>query len=168
VEWSGSDLGSGIRYYDVYVATNDGDFERWLSKTPDSSAVFQGIQDSTYSFYSIATDSAGNIEDAPAIADATTQLVAVGIDEPLSTQPWSYHLYPNPNTGSFNLEITNPQREKISIELLDLRGKRILQRTIKQLNQIESFSADHLPDGIYLLKMQTKTELKVERVIIKH
>ncbi|MCB0842185.1 MAG: T9SS type A sorting domain-containing protein [Bacteroidetes bacterium] len=168
VEWSGSDLGSGIRYYDVYVATNDGDFERWLSKTLDSSAVFQGIQDSTYSFYSIATDSAGNIEDAPAIADATTQLVAVGIDEPLSTQPWSYHLYPNPNTGSFNLEITNPQREKISIELLDLRGKRILQRTIKQLNQIESFSADHLPDGIYLLKMQTKTELKVERVIIKH
>lgn len=64
VQWRGTDNASGIRSYDVYYKVNNGTFQQWqydVSLTEDS---FMGQKDSTYSFFSIAKDYAGNIEGA--------------------------------------------------------------------------------------------------------
>ncbi len=74
VSWTGQDNsgGSGIASYDVYVSDNGGQFTRWQHDTTSTSATFNGANGHTYSFLSVATDNAGNIQDTPTTAQATT------------------------------------------------------------------------------------------------
>jgi len=62
ISWSGSDTGSGVRDYTVYVSENDGDYSVWQYNTPTTSAEFTGKIGATYRFYCIATDNVGNRE----------------------------------------------------------------------------------------------------------
>ena len=71
VTWSGTDTGAGIETYSIYVSEEGGPFRLWL-QTSATSAFFQGRPGSTYSFYSVALDGAGNSEAAPGPADAST------------------------------------------------------------------------------------------------
>src|SRR5690606_1340945 len=64
--------GRGISFFDVYVSVDHGPFQVWIEQTIDQSAIYQGGFGRTYSFYSVATDQAGNREPAPATADAVT------------------------------------------------------------------------------------------------
>ncbi len=75
VKWSGKDNtpGSGIAGFDIYYSTDGGMFALWLTSS-ENSAVFTGDAGRTYSFYSVAVDSAGNVEAAPARPDAQTAI----------------------------------------------------------------------------------------------
>ena len=83
VEWSGNDdaNGSGIASYDVYVSDNGGAYTLFQSHTTGSSATFSGQDGHRYGFYSVATDNAGNVEQAPDTPDATT---LVDVSAPVS------------------------------------------------------------------------------------
>ncbi len=72
VTWAGTDIGSGIQYYNIYVSTNNGNYALWLNHTTNTSATFYGQSGKTYNFYSIAADNTNNIEAPPALPDATT------------------------------------------------------------------------------------------------
>jgi RHS repeat-associated protein len=76
VSWAGTDNGSGIATYDVYVATDGGKYTLWQSQTGATTATYTGEIGKTYSFYSIATDSVGNIESKNPTAETTTKIVA--------------------------------------------------------------------------------------------
>jgi uncharacterized membrane protein YgcG len=71
VSWQGSD-DTGVRDYSIHVSTDNGPFLPWLRDTTLTQARFSGDPDTRYAFYSIARDFAGNIEQAPAAADAST------------------------------------------------------------------------------------------------
>jgi hypothetical protein len=75
VNWSGTDNGSGILYYDIYVSDNGAAYSLWQAQVSATSAVYSGQTGHTYAFYSLATDSAGNLEAAKTSADTTTQIV---------------------------------------------------------------------------------------------
>jgi uncharacterized repeat protein (TIGR01451 family) len=77
VHWSGSDSGSGIQYFTIFVSDDRGPFTAWQTNTTASSATFTGQVGHTYGFYSIARDLVGNVEAAKTAAEATT-LVASG------------------------------------------------------------------------------------------
>jgi subtilase family serine protease len=81
VSWSGTDPanGSGLHSYDIYVSEGEGPFEPFVSGTEETSAQFTGQPGSTYRFYSVARDNAGNAEAAPAAPDATTTVVSAQI-----------------------------------------------------------------------------------------
>lgn len=75
VSWSGEDDagGSGIAGYDIYVREEDGPWEQWLNRTTETRAEFQVKNNTTYSFYSIAVDNVGHVEDkAPEPETVTT------------------------------------------------------------------------------------------------
>ncbi|HEX9930407.1 MAG TPA: SBBP repeat-containing protein [Pyrinomonadaceae bacterium] len=72
VNWSGTDTGSGIQSYSIFVSENGGPFNVWRQNTTETSGIFAGKADTTYAFYSVAQDKTGNNENAPATADATT------------------------------------------------------------------------------------------------
>lgn len=74
VSWAGDDAapGSGLAHYDVLVSADGGLYGVWLDNTTETSAVFQGLSGHTYAFYSVAVDLAGNREEPPETADATT------------------------------------------------------------------------------------------------
>lgn len=81
VSWEGTDDGSGIRSYDIYVSADGQPFTLWLDDTPETSATYPGEIGTTYAFYSQATDNVGHIELAEATAQATT-VAATNTDSP--------------------------------------------------------------------------------------
>ena len=74
LEWSGEDdvNGSGIAHYDIYVSTDQGPWELWLSRSLETSAVYDGAIGHSYGFYSVAHDNVGHVEQPPDEADAVT------------------------------------------------------------------------------------------------
>lgn len=74
VNWSGTDTGSGIQSYTIYVSKNGGEYSPWLSNTTQISATFSGELGQTYAFYSVARDNAGNVEDIHSSFDTTTHI----------------------------------------------------------------------------------------------
>jgi hypothetical protein len=78
VSWSGQDNagGSGIASYDIYVSDNGGTYQAFQQGTANTSAMFIGAPGHTYSFFSVATDMAGNVESTPAGAETTTKINA--------------------------------------------------------------------------------------------
>jgi hypothetical protein len=76
VQWSGSDGAAGVAFYTIYVSENGGEFTPWLVNTTETRAVFEGQPSSTYVFYSVATDGAGNREAAPLSGDTSTTTLA--------------------------------------------------------------------------------------------
>jgi len=72
VNWSGTDAGSGIASYNIYVSDNGGAFTLWQSAVTATSASYTGTLGHTFGFYSIATDRVGNVEAAKTSADTST------------------------------------------------------------------------------------------------
>lgn len=78
VSWSGSDVGSGLQGFTIFVSDNADPFTAWVSNTTAASADYVGMIGHTYSFYSIATDLTGNAEGAKTTAEASTSVAAAG------------------------------------------------------------------------------------------
>lgn len=76
VSWTGQDgqNESGIKNYDIHVSDNGGAFTLWLGNTTLTEETYTGVNGHNYSFYSIARDNVGNIEDPPTQPDATTTI----------------------------------------------------------------------------------------------
>jgi RHS repeat-associated protein len=77
VRWSGSDTGSALAGYTVYVSDNGGEYSPWLENTTLTEASYLGQAGHRYAFYSIASDNAGNREAAPAQADLTVTVSGI-------------------------------------------------------------------------------------------
>ncbi|TLU82424.1 MAG: hypothetical protein FDX21_07930 [Chlorobium sp.] len=74
VRWSGSDVGSAIAGYTVYLSDNGGTYTPWLENTTLTEATYAGQPGHTYAFYTVATDNAGNKEAVPDQEDLTIQV----------------------------------------------------------------------------------------------
>lgn len=74
VQWSGSDVGTGLGTFTIYVSDNGSSFVPWLTQTSATSSTYNGQVGHTYGFYSIAQDLVGNNESAKTLAEATTQV----------------------------------------------------------------------------------------------
>ncbi len=74
LSWSGTDPsnGSGVSSYDIFVSQNGGPFTPFLVGTTATTGVFQGVSNTTYAFYSVATDNVGLREATPVTSDAQT------------------------------------------------------------------------------------------------
>jgi len=77
VSWSGTDAGSGIASYEIFVPVNGGSWTPWQAGTTNTSAVFPAAHGNTYAFYSVAVDAAGNVEAAPVVPGTTTAVQPV-------------------------------------------------------------------------------------------
>lgn len=78
VTWSGSDAGSGIASYDVFVSTDGGPFTLWRQATAAISATYVGEWGRSYAFASIARDHAGNVEDGAPAPEASALVADCG------------------------------------------------------------------------------------------
>jgi len=76
VSWSGTDVGSGVNNYSIYVSDNGGAFTVWQSAVTTTSASYTGTLGHSYAFYSIATDNVGNVQASKTSADTTTTVAS--------------------------------------------------------------------------------------------
>jgi hypothetical protein len=75
VSWTGEDAIGEIDTYTVFVSENGGVFEPLISETTDITVPFTGVEGSTYGFFCVAKDTAGNVEEQDLVAEATTTVV---------------------------------------------------------------------------------------------
>jgi len=108
---TGSDQGnpaSGVAFYTIYFSTNSGPWIEWTTLlAPNTKANFTGQSNTSYSFYSIATDHANNVENKAAGTEASTYVPnltppVTSVDGTTGSNPSTL----NSSTGTFTLELT--------------------------------------------------------------
>lgn len=71
ITWSGTDAIGSVASYTIFESVNNGPFTPFLENTTATQANFTGPWGNTYSFISIATDTAGNVEVEQPVPEAT-------------------------------------------------------------------------------------------------
>ena len=111
VSVTGSDGGnppSGVASYDIYASTNGGPWTLWTTVPVSSpTANFTGQSNTTYAFYSIARDLAGNTEVKSPLIEASTYVPdltppVTSVDGTTGSNPSTV----NTSTGTFTLDLT--------------------------------------------------------------
>lgn len=157
VSWTGTDNLSGIAAYDVYVSVNDSAYTLWRSSIAGTSDVFYGSFGNKYSFYSIATDKAGNMETKRDTAEATIKL----------TDNSSFEIFPNPNNGTFTVHC-NSSLNVSGIALYDMYGKRmIISQSSTNQNTFTIQLNRTIPNGVYIIKVNTNNSVMSRRIVIE-
>lgn len=86
-----------------------------------------------------------------------------------SQRNFDFHLAPNPSNNTAYLNITTSSK-KISISLFNVIGELLSKE--EQENTSGKLSipiiTDGLPDGIYLLKVETDKAIHTEKLVVKH
>lgn len=82
---------------------------------------------------------------------------------------WDVLLYPNPNNGTFTLEIEVPKSEEAEITLVNLFGQELYKaRNVKiQHHLATKISLPGVPPGIYHLILQGRSSQNVLKVVVE-
>jgi hypothetical protein len=121
VNWTGSDKGSGIAGYMVYVLENDTLLSPWKIRTTETTSQFSGTIGSTYKFYSVAIDNVFLLESDPASYDAWTT-VTVSVEE-FEMKKADLMVYPNPVTDKLNVSFPNAPCGAYVVEIRSITGQ---------------------------------------------
>lgn len=92
----------------------------------------------------------------------------VGIDDELTVGINSLSLYPNPNNGTFTVEMTLDTRDDVRLSVLDSRGKLITSRRAENATNFEeTFNLSELASGVYLLRVETSKGAVARRLVVQ-
>ena len=82
------------------------------------------------------------------------------------TKKNTFTIYPNPTeNGNFNLKFNIPELDGISIEIVDVNGKKLFAQT--DLKQNNNISVPNLSEGIYFVNLLKKGKMLTSRKLIK-
>jgi PKD repeat protein len=167
---TGSDIIAGVHHYEVYVSINDSAYQ--LFTVTDTNVVeFAGTHLSKYEFYSIAIDSAGNIEDAPVdpdnFPDAVTT-ITVGANEINSTT--AMQIIPNPANDMVTVTMLSSVNRDYTIEILDVQGRTLFVYKIDEGHQNQSLQINTVTfnNGLYYIKASSKEFKYVQKLTVLH
>ena len=165
VNWTGNDDVSGIRFYDVYVASildADTTITFWRYHTSDTTGEFTGAFGEQYYFYSVATDHAGNSESNEIIFDTGVHLSEVITEIDRISNLEFVNVYPNPTRGIINLQ--NLPGGNTIIEVYSSSGKQVLQ--YHTANESESINLNQFGKGLYHLRIRKDNQTVVKKIIV--
>ncbi len=128
MSWTGRDDISGVRGFTIYVSADGEAYLPYLKNEADTSYLFIGEPGTTYRFYSVATDKAGNVEAPPQAPDTNpdaTVTISTSLDPGRNQGPALGKIYPHPAEDLCYLPVTLERPEYISISIYDVTGKLI-------------------------------------------
>jgi PKD repeat protein len=166
VDWTGSDEGSGIRHYTIYVLENDTLLYPWLTNTTEITAEFIGEVGSSYKFYSIATDNVSHIEAAPNDYDAQTT-VTVDVEE-FERMKETLSVWPNPVKDNLQVTFSNAPCGMYVVELVSATGsvKHSQLYEDRQLQNGISVNVLDCPAGQYVLRVVFGNRVETRKVVV--
>ncbi|MBE0647417.1 MAG: T9SS type A sorting domain-containing protein [Bacteroidales bacterium] len=103
----------------------------------------------------------GNCQDTDTIHVTIDACTSVG--EPVSAP--SATIYPNPNSGTFYLTLTNV--EKGTCEILTIQGKVVYTSMIERGSATRKITLSHMSEGVYLLRLRSDNQSVIEKLIIQ-
>jgi hypothetical protein len=169
VTWSGSDVFSGIRSFTLYFSTDAITYIPWLTGTSDTSAYFYTKLDTTYYFYSLAKDSAGNIEDAQLFADDSTTFITSINDIRSFNETMLFQNRPNPFNNSTIIDFYLHKPANVTIYISDILGhvvKTIKDEKMNRGNHSFEIDGELLHGGYYFYKMITSGFTDTKQMIL--
>jgi hypothetical protein len=168
LEWTGSDKGSGIQYYSIYVLENDTLLYPWLTRTTSLSAPFEeGEIGSRYKFYSIATDNVSHIENAPDDYDAMTT-ITVDVEE-FDLMKDKLTVWPNPVKDNLNVIFNNAPCGMYVVELISTSGLVVHSRLYSDImlqNGLKIDVAGCAP-GQYVLRIVFGNKTETRKIVVQ-
>jgi hypothetical protein len=76
-------------------------------------------------------------------------------------------VFPNPNNGSFEIQLFNSLGENLNLQLFDLKGRVIYKETIKNSGELNKpVSISDLSTGVYLLKVTDGNRQATKKIVI--
>jgi hypothetical protein len=108
----------------------------------------------------------------PCTTDATDQALytfspCTGIPEN-SNDAFALSLSPNPSQGVFTIKITGIQNGQSNLTVTDIQGKPVLKETLNGQRTISrQLDISTYPKGIYLVKVQTADQVRIEKMVIQ-
>ncbi|MGM0649472.1 MAG: PKD domain-containing protein [Bacteroidota bacterium] len=77
------------------------------------------------------------------------------------------NIYPNPNNGSFTLEIENNDKEKLMLQIMNITGQIIYTKQLEDKSNItHKIDLSDYSKGIFLVKVQSEKKYEIKKVII--
>ena len=77
-------------------------------------------------------------------------------------------IYPNPNSGSFNVQFTNNSNDDVKIHVNDIRGREIYSKAFQNASLFnENLQLNNIETGIYLVTVQTGNTKQVKKIVIQ-
>ena len=167
VDWSGSDQGSGIGSYTVYVLENDTLLYPWLTNTQEITAEFVGETGSVYKFYSIATDNVSHREATPEGYDAMTTVI-VDVEE-FELMKETINVWPNPVKNNLNVNFSNAPCGMYVVELIGANGsvKHSQLYEDRQLHTGITINMSGYPIGNYVLRLVFGNKTETRKVVVQ-
>ncbi len=101
---------------------------------------------------------------AGCFCESTQQVVVDRLNNELIGNQTDFNIYPNPNNGTFNIEITGNHQQS-TIEIYSLVGELIASYNVEK-NQVKTITLDNISKGIYLVKVNNEQNNKVRKVHI--
>jgi hypothetical protein len=125
--------------------------------------VFEDLLPGVYD-YMVSAESYQDFEGSIEISDADLELnivleFAVSVPEFANGK---LNIYPNPAASYFMLNMENAEQAELMLN--DLTGRRVLQKTIE--SPTERVDVGHLPNGIYVVTLQTTSKAFVGKLNI--
>jgi PKD repeat protein len=167
LSWTGSDSGSGVAFYDIYVMENDTALRLWKSQTTLKSAEFTGNVGSKYKFYSIATDNVSLVEQDPGIYDAQTT-ITVDIEQ-FETGIEKLKVWPNPVKDNLNISYAGAPSGMYVIEILNTNGLTLHSKLYSHFELSAGLTIDtkKYSRGSYLLRIVFGNKSETRKIVIK-
>ena len=145
VKWSGSDQGSGMQTYNIFVSANDEPYMLWMGGTTQTSAKFKSSSDKVYKFISISADNVGNREIVPEVADAEISVVT-DIFNP-ETGNNEFQVFPVPAIKELFFRIPLDGNFRITVYASD--GRQVFEKLIFNRG-LHSIDVTGMKQGLYL------------------
>ena len=159
VSWTGSDGESGVNKYDLFYSTDGGAYKSYQTNIKGTSTSFTGKINSTYNFYSVATDSVGNREIKNSVAEATISIIS----DPAAAD--NFYIYPNPAHDHIILKLIEGFQPQ-AVTLTDVLGRRksIISHTVG--NTISIILPKDIIAGVYIVTAISSENRSSKKVII--
>jgi hypothetical protein len=101
---------------------------------------------------------------------ACSPAMAAPIIETRNITATHFDLYPNPANQLLQLMIDPSEAATMEVDLFSLDGRmiRLLSTNIEPARQQFEFATDHLPNGLYILRLRVGQEIWNQKVMIQH
>jgi PKD repeat protein len=118
-----------------------------------------------YPYYVYKSTGDNNVADILSI-----NVIAPGIStavENIQVNNIIYTIYPNPNTGVFNIRFESAEEKNITINIYDLIGKIIYSAEEKNNGSfVKNIQLDEVSNGIYFIKISSGSKVLTQKIVI--
>ena len=115
------------------------------------------------------TDACGSDTDTLRVAiDVPDSSCTINVNAiPSELEGINLRVVPNPNTGKFQLQLSESLTSETAIQLYDLNGRVVYEQALPLSSQTHwEIKTTNLPTGVYFLRLSNSKQSQTHRVLI--